>query len=220
MDIETIAETIGEYWNGRAPSFDEEHNTEDRQAWTDVLATLLGPDKNASVVDLGTGTGFLANLTALMGFPSIGVDISRAMLDLAVSNARAVDSPAVYMYGNVLDLPFVDATVDYIVNARLLWTLIRPDDALREWTRILKPGGKVFCFNRFKNSMGADVRPNFYASEEVDGELKVLGASRDDLVDLMARNGFKEVEFKQLEAELTMANADYDPWHVLMGTKC
>ena len=96
METTRVIEKIGKYWDERSSVFDQEHDTEDLNAWSSSLEKLLGADKNRSVLDLGTGTGFLANMTAKLGYSTIGVDISKEMLSYAVRHAKAMESNAIY----------------------------------------------------------------------------------------------------------------------------
>jgi len=170
-------------------------------------------------LDLGTGTGFLANMTAKMGYSTIGLDIAEAMLKHAVKHADTRKTNAVFMRGNILTLPFMDNTVDYIINSRLIWTLVKPDAAIMEWRRILKPGGKILCFNRMQEGVGLTIhKVNIYEDDEVDDQLRIKEARMDELIDLMERNGLIEVEIKKLPG-LTRPGYDYEPWFVLVGKK-
>lgn len=219
MEITKVIKKIGDYWDERSSGFDEEHDTEDINAWMHSLEELLGTDKNKSILDLGTGTGFLANMTAQMGYSTIGVDISKEMMGYAVRYAKAKESNAMYMEGSALELPFMNDTVDFIINARLIWTIVEPDVSIKEWLRVIKPGGKILCFNRMKEGVGlTSSKVNIYENEEIDNELKVKGARMDELTDLMERNGLVDVKIQKLPG-LTRPEYDYEPWFVLMGTK-
>jgi ubiquinone/menaquinone biosynthesis C-methylase UbiE len=218
--IEGAVRKIGAYWDKRSSTFDAEHDTEDGGAWEAVMEKILGKDRRKTVVDLGTGTGFLANMTARMGYPSIGVDVALEMMRLAVVHATETASNAVFIKANVLELPFMDNTVDFIVNSRLLWTMLAPDLCVKEWLRILKPGGRLFCFNRMKEGVGlvSNSGNPVYEDEDVRGLLAIRNARMEELTGLLERNGMLQVSLEKLPG-LTRPEFDYDPWFVLAGSK-
>lgn len=210
---------IGKYWDERSPEFDRGHDTEDIKVWEGTLKELLGDDFHKNVVDLGTGTGFLANMTARIGYPTVGVDLSREMMKYAVRHGRKNNSGALFMEGSALELPFMENSTDYIINARLLWTLIEPEEAFAEWRRVLRPGGKLLSFHRMQEGGGITIQNlNFYGDEETDGSLKMIRAKMEDLIRLMKKTGFEDVELRKLPG-LTRPEFDYESWFVLMGTK-
>lgn len=221
MEKSLIIKAIGDYWDKRSSTFDEEHDTENISAWMNMLEGMLGPDKNKNVLDLGTGTGFLANMTAKLGYPTLGIDLSQEMMQYGVRHAASCGCGAMYMVGNALQLPLMDNTADNIVNARLIWTLVSPDEMISEWFRVLKPGGTLYCFNRMEDGVGlksSSDKPFIYDSADVDSDLVVKDASMSELTDLLRRNGFENVEIRKLPG-LTRPEFDYQTWHVLIGKK-
>ena len=223
METKQIIQKIEAYWDGRSSTFDSEHDTEKTDVWKEFLLEILGSDKRKTVLDLGTGTGFLANMTAELGFPSIGLDISEGMMDCGVKHAAEKELNTIFMRGNALQLPFMDETIDYIVNARLLWTLLEPEHAMKEWNRVLKPGGKAFSFHRMKENGGMTVYKDYYENPAVDGALKLGGAKIKELISLMEDNGYVDVKIVKLpetaKDETLKAEEWYEPWFVLCGTK-
>ncbi len=220
----SVEKVIGDFWDNYSSEFDGEHDTENIDVWKKYLEELMGADKNKVVLDMGAGTGFLANMTAELGYTSIGVDISRKMLEYAVDHADKKKVSAAYMYGSILDLPFMDNTADYVINARVLWTLVEPDKAIKEWARVIKPGGSIFCFNRMKEDEGITVyKKDFYDNKEVDDKLVVQGAKMDELKNLMERNGLVNVRIEQLPdtyKDEALKDMDwYQPWFVLAADK-
>lgn len=216
-----VFKVIGDYWDRRSVDFDKDHDTEDMDAWKVALERLLGEDKTKNVLDLGTGTGFLANLTASLGYSTVGMDLSAEMMRYAVRHAFESGSSAMYLCGNALNLPFVDDSVDNIVNARLLWTIVEPGKMLSEWFRVLRPNGRIFCFNRMAEGIG--LRTNgengfFYDGAEADAALSIKDASMQELIALTEECGYVNVSIEQLPG-LTREGFDYDPWYVLTGTK-
>lgn len=219
MEVTNVIRKIGEYWDERSLVFDKEHDTEDLNVWGATLERLLGEDKNKSVLDLGTGTGFLANMTSKMGYSTIGIDISKEMMKIGVRHAKNARTNAVYMEGSALSLPFMDNTVDYIINTRLIWTLVEADKAIMEWCRVIKPGGKIYCFNRMLEGVGLTTnKVNIYNDDDVNELLEIKGAQMADLIYLLERNGLCDVKIEKLPG-LTRPGFDYEPWFVLMGTK-
>jgi ubiquinone/menaquinone biosynthesis C-methylase UbiE len=99
------------------------------------------------VLDVGTGAGFLALLFAEMGHEVTGVDLSAGMLEKAKHNAEHMGLEVDFFYGDAENLPFEDSSFDLVVNKFLLWTLPQPSHAVREWRRVLKPGGRIFAID-------------------------------------------------------------------------
>lgn len=223
METKEIMEKIEEYWDGRSVTFDSEHDTERTDVWKAFLEEILGSDKKKTVLDLGTGTGFLANMIAEIGFFSIGLDISEGMMSYGVKHAKEKGLNTIFMRGSALELPFMDETVDFMVNARLLWTLVEPENAMREWHRVLKPGGKAFSFHRMKENEGMPVYKNYYENPEIDEALKMGGIKMEEMISLMENNGYADVKIIKLpetaKNETVKAEEWYEPWFVLCGMK-
>ena len=224
MINDDVIKKIGSYWDDYSEKFDEEHDTENIDVWKDYLASILGEDKNKSVIDIGTGTGFLANMISDIGYGSIGVDIAEKMMALGVKHAKDKNLNTVFMYGNALKLPFMDNTADFIVNCRLIWTLVEPDEAIKEWARIIKPGGSIFCFNSMKENVGMTKwKDNYYNDNEVEKSLVIASAGMDELKDLMERNGLVNVRINKLpetsKSKEILEKDWYQPWFVLAADK-
>ena len=229
MGKERVMEVIKDYWDKKSEAFDIDREEEELIRWENVLIGLIGEDRNKSIVDIGTGTGFLANLTGRSGYPTIGIDISGEMLKYAVKRGEECGSSAIYMEGTAMVLPFADSSVDYIVNARLIWTLTEVENVLKEWNRVIRPGGGCLCFNTMKEGVGITVKERkkeFYQDEEADSSLEISGASMDELKELMNKSGFSDVEIRKLpelgkvgKDNLKGEICDYESWYVIIGRK-
>ena len=95
MDNNIVQDKINAYWDVRSHSYDESpgHGFGDpavHDAWLAQLQMLLPRCRSARVLDVGTGTGFLALLTAELGYPAIAVDLSPKMLRIAKSKAEGM----------------------------------------------------------------------------------------------------------------------------------
>lgn len=107
----------------------------------------VGPE--TMVLDSGSGTGIVTLAFHQAGFrpkKTIAFDLSRNSLKLALGQARKekkIDPGNIAaVQGNILALPFADASFDIVLSCGVL-EYVPLDDGLRETARILKPGGKL-----------------------------------------------------------------------------
>ena len=143
--VDSLKKTIAGYWDGRSETFERMQgirNRLQREKWTEFLAGTVGePPKR--VLDVGTGTGFLALLLAGLGHSVKGLDLSPGMVEQAQRNAAERGLAAEFAVGDAESLPEPDAAFDVLVNRNVLWTLPRPEAAVADWQRVLKPGGLI-----------------------------------------------------------------------------
>ncbi len=96
-----------------------------------------------AVLDVGTGTGNMA-ISALKTSASMvhGIDISRGMIDIARSKARAMglDSRYILCLADALSMPFGDALFDKAMVAFGIRNMRDIVPFLEEMHRVLKPG--------------------------------------------------------------------------------
>ena len=143
MDLDTIAA----FWNGRAAEFDSEHDTEDLALWSRTLEQAIGLNGAGSVLDVGTGTGFLALLLAKLGYTVSGVDIAGDMLAQGVEKAKCFGLNVDFREAPCERLPFADETFDAVFSNYGFNSLPGNKQVLmREALRVLKKGG-VFAFH-------------------------------------------------------------------------
>jgi ubiquinone/menaquinone biosynthesis C-methylase UbiE len=146
---DSLKKTIAGYWDGRSGGFERMQGIRSRlqkEAWTGFLARTVGEATKATetpkaVLDVGTGTGFLALLLAEMGHRVKALDLSPGMVEQARRNAAERGLNVEIAVADGESLPEPDAAYDVLVNRNVLWTLPRPDQAVADWKRVLKPGG-------------------------------------------------------------------------------
>src|SRR4051794_38557921 len=134
-------------WDAAAATFDDEadHGLRDadvRAAWAALLLPLM-PGTPARILDLGCGTGSLAVLLAKAGHAVSGVDRSAEMLAVARSKATAARVRLDLVRGDAADPPFDRRSADVVLCRHVLWALPDRDAALANWTRLLRPGGRL-----------------------------------------------------------------------------
>jgi ubiquinone/menaquinone biosynthesis C-methylase UbiE len=112
-------------------------------AWRTALAAALGTDERLKVLDVGTGPGIFACLYAQMGHEATGLDFSERMLGVARKRAAELELDCQFVFADAEDPPFDDAVFDAVSSRQLMFNLPRPGVAIRQWVRLLKPGGTM-----------------------------------------------------------------------------
>lgn len=109
-----------------------------------AVLEALAPQPGESVVDIGTGPGFLALELAEKVGPGgsvVGVDASEPMLELA--RRRCAVAPQVrFEAADATSLPLGDAQVDLAVSVQVFEYVPEVPAALREMHRVLRSGGR------------------------------------------------------------------------------
>lgn len=118
------------------------------QAWRRTAVRMAELKGGEVVADVACGTGDLAMAFADAGAGRVlGLDFTQNMLDYAEDKKR--DRPISYRRADAMDLPLEDASVDVVSIAFGIRNVTDPDRALREFHRVLKPGGRLivleFC---------------------------------------------------------------------------
>ncbi|MCC7360327.1 MAG: methyltransferase domain-containing protein [Anaerolineales bacterium] len=100
-----------------------------------------------TVVDVGSGAGFDSLITSRLVGPSgrvIGFDMTPEMLSKAQAGATAMGATNVeFREGLAESLPLPDNYADVVISNGVLNLTLDKTETLREWFRILKPGGRL-----------------------------------------------------------------------------
>lgn len=120
------------------------------QRWRRTAVRLSEVRPTDDVADIACGTGDLTELFATSGARSVvGLDFTPQMLDIArVKSGRAAPAAAGrvvprYEQGDATALALGDASVDVVSIAFGLRNVGEPLRALREFRRVLRPGGRL-----------------------------------------------------------------------------
>jgi SAM-dependent methyltransferase len=103
-----------------------------------------GLEPGHRVLDLGTGTGAVAERAAPVVGQVVGVDVSAEMLALAQQRiaARGLTNVA-FREGRAEELPADDGSFDAVLASLSLMYVIDRVAAAREIARVLRPGGRL-----------------------------------------------------------------------------
>ena len=112
--------------------------------WRARVVQMVAEWKPANLLDIATGTGDLA-LAIKKAMPEVdvlGTDFCRPMLDVAVRRglSRVLEADA-------MNLPLPDASFDAATVAFGLRNMADYEKALREFRRVLRPGGHLLVLD-------------------------------------------------------------------------
>lgn len=145
------------YWTKRAPGYSsvnkDELTTSQHDRWSMVISEHISaqfPQKHPSeisVLDVGTGPGFFAIILAELGYRVTAVDYTESMLDEARKNAGELATAITFHTMDAQNLNLADHSFDVLLSRNVTWNLYKPEDAYREWSRVLKKGGILLNFD-------------------------------------------------------------------------
>ncbi|CAG8960120.1 hypothetical protein HYFRA_00010599 [Hymenoscyphus fraxineus] len=140
--------SIKSYYNARAPSYDTETNFHPYQA-SDYLH-WISPKAGMHILDLACGTGAITLPLKRAVGPTgrvVGADISDVSLGIARSKAVDEGLEIEWVEGDISTIHTVqgiqEGGFDVVSCAAALVLLKEPGTAVREWARLLKPGGML-----------------------------------------------------------------------------
>lgn len=108
--------------------------------------------KSGKVVDLGSGTGYLAIEIAKISsdLEVIGIDLSREMIKISERHIKGVKNVRFELH-NAFSLPFVDDSIDLIVSTGSMHHWTNPIDVFNECHRVIKNNHEVWIYDGCSN---------------------------------------------------------------------
>ncbi|WP_456473834.1 class I SAM-dependent methyltransferase [Candidatus Pyrohabitans sp.] len=229
-----MKDIIAKYWDSRSRTYDcspgHAYTCEkEKKAWERELLSVFGEEPK-EILDVGTGTGAIALLLAEAGHRVTGVDISRGMLAVAREKAEEKGLEISFRVADAESLPFGNSCFDGVVSRHLLWTLPKPEKALKEWVRVTKYRGKVAVIDgkHFSDGVGNRIKQlvgqlgilifegrnpwNFYKNELRDELPLADGADERNIAELMSFSGIKDVHVRNL-GYIREMQKKHMPWY-------
>ena len=114
------------------------------RSWEAIGHFLLLLTPSIDIVDLGAGEGVLSQLLARRARSVICIDNSPAMVKVGsqLATEHGIDN-LTYKLGDIEDVPLPDGSADLALLSQALHHARRPEQAVAEAARILRPGGRL-----------------------------------------------------------------------------
>lgn len=125
-----------------------EYGSPEYQTWVDALASVL-PQPPGDVLDVATGTGYVALAAASLGHRVTAIDLAAAMLEKLAATASARGLVIDARIGDAVAPAFPVESFDAVTSRHLLWTLRDPALAIANWRQLLRPGGRLVAEDGF-----------------------------------------------------------------------
>ena len=107
------------------------------------LVKFAGLQRGMRVLDVGCGTGVVALTAARIGAHVTGSDLTPKLIERARENSKIMGLDIAWDVGDAEALPYKDAEFDAVVSQFGHRFAPRPEIAVREMLRVLKPGGTI-----------------------------------------------------------------------------
>jgi len=119
-----------------------------RKPETKIAEDVVEKLANGTILDLGSGTGYLAIEIAKRAprLQVYGIDLSRQMVKIATRRAQGIDN-AGFVFGNAAELPFKDNSVDLVISTGALHHWKTPRRVFDECYRVLKTGQEAWIYD-------------------------------------------------------------------------
>src|SRR5579875_2147987 len=137
-----------DYFERVAPTWDAYVASAYEARLQERLTRLLPWQQDMTVLDVGTGTGYLAGMMAPLVGHVIGVDCAPAMLARAGEKMAQAGYQHISLRAGMAEhIPLPTASVDVAMCHMLLHHVVSPRRALEELSRVVRPGGYLLIID-------------------------------------------------------------------------
>ncbi len=186
----------------------------------ELAQNVINRIESGILVDLGSGTGFLAIEIAKRA-PKLtvyGIDLSKAMVKIARRHAQTTKNVQ-FEFCNAAKLPFKDDSIDFIVSTGSLHHWKRPVKVFNECYRVLKNGKEAWIYDGCpdvpEEEAGQAVKKyGFWRYQVLRRLVRIHGFTRDEYGSKI-RSILEQTKFKD---SYQMEQTDF--WMKIVAKKC
>ncbi len=185
-----------EYFNSVAGRLDKNYCP--GRSWEAIGHFLLNLTSKIKIVDLGAGEGLLSQLLARRAEQVVCVDNSPKMVEFGSELAKKNEFANLsYKLGDIESVPLRDDEFDCALLSQALHHAHRPQVAVGEAFRILKPGGQLIVIDLLEHQ--------FEKARDLYADVW-LGFSENKLYQFLKNAGFRKIEVNVVSRETEAPN--------------
>lgn len=157
-----------------------------------LLMGMVDPRKEETILDLGTGNGYVAFALAdyCLGCNIIGLDIVKETLDRNSRKAREESKNHLqFLSYDGRSYPFMDESIDTAVTRYALHHFPNIEESLKELYRVLKKNGKLVIADPVPNENDTVGFIDEFMDRKRDGHVRFY--SFEELDHMLAKAGFR-----------------------------
>ena len=119
-----------------------------RKPETKIANDIVEKIGNGTILDLGSGTGYLSiEIAKRMPYLRVyGIDLSMQMVKIARRHAKGIEN-AQFVFGNAAKLPFKDDSIDLVISTGASHHWKTPGRVFDECYRVLKTGNEAWIYD-------------------------------------------------------------------------
>ena len=184
-----------------------------------VAEEIAAEFKAGTILDLGTGPGYLA-VEILKRSPAVrivGIDLSRKLINQAGINAlqAGVSERVSFKVGNAAKLRYNQDSFDMVLSTGMLHSLKNPVNVLTEILRVLKEGGEAWIYDpariiqfidrdKWKASLNRRERYFLWFFGLLGLHKPIAVYRRDQVIPMIEAAGFKSYAIEEGEGEIKL----------------
>ena len=189
--------------------------------WKKNLVSWMKPQLGNKIIDVASGTGDLASIISKKNNDSNSIyciEPNQGMFKIGQEKLKSHKNIKWHLC-SAENLPFRDSTFDFYTISYGIRNVTDINQCLKEAFRILKPGGRFFCleFSKVENEILNLLYQNYSKLIPLFGKI-IVGSSdpyeylitsidkfydQYELVDLMEKNKFSNVQFRNLSSGIS-----------------
>jgi SAM-dependent methyltransferase len=182
--------------------------------WAPRLADAADVGPGDRFLDVGCGTGVVAREAALRVGPNgriVGFDLNESMLAVAKRLRPEIE----WRQGDVIQLPFEDASFDAVVSQFMLMFIADRVAAIKEMWRVLAPGGRLAAsaWMAFECAAGdvalAEIARRLIGDDAAEAfKAPYLLGDEDEFLGLFRSAGLPDAQIETREGSFSFSSID------------